>query len=79
MPRILPPDSAGSSKGSGSRDLYPVSRKGFLPPLSMDTSEAGFEFKVVNTVYNEKNSSLVTFINLRHTPFCLRLMYMLNV
>jgi hypothetical protein len=54
MPRILPPDSAGSSKGSGSRDLYPVSRKGFLPPLSMDTSEAGFEFKVVYTVYDEK-------------------------
>jgi len=45
MPKILAPDSAGS-KGSGSRDLYPVSRKGFLPPLSMDTSEAGFEFKV---------------------------------
>jgi hypothetical protein len=27
--------------------MYPVSRKGFLPPLSMDTTEAGFEFKVV--------------------------------
>jgi hypothetical protein len=47
MPKILAPGSAGS-KSSTSREVYPVSRKGFLPPLTMDTTEAGFEFKVVS-------------------------------
>ena len=52
MPKILL-DSTGSKNSPNSREVYPVSRKGFLPPLAMDTTEAGFEFKVLLNQYKE--------------------------